>query len=234
MMNKRFPVLMFSLVTFIGFAAGHEKIALVATRDNGDECAEIGPLIRKLRSDNQRRRKTANKAILRFSSKSASCRQCVIKRMLKIASRPTADPARWVKLFFQYRHRFYEWREATDILGSMKAMEALDTLIACLECNHGTIGLGVGYFPASQAVVKFGEDAIPKIAEALKQKPRETRYYAAEVLYAIGGDRARDALQKALAAETDRMLADDMKNMLRTWHPLRIYVDPSDFDTADR
>jgi HEAT repeat protein len=226
MISRRFPTLMFSVVTFIGFGAANEKRALAATLDNGDECAEIEPLIRKLRSANERRRETANKAILRFSSKSASCRQCVIKRMLKIASRPTAEPHGWVKLFFQYPHRFYEWSEATDILGTMKAMEALDTLIACLGCNDGIIGLGVGRFPASRAVVKFGEEAIPKIAEALKQKPRETRYYAAVVLYTIGGDRARDALQKALAAETDRMLAGDMKNMLVRWHPLRTYGEP--------
>jgi len=117
--------------------------------------------------------------------------------------------------------RFREWSEATNLLGRIRATEALDTLINCLECNDGRFGLSLGRFPAALGVVNFGEAAIPKLSAALKRKEPMTRYKAAEVLYAMGGDRAKHLVKKAVPNERVRWIADAMKNMLRTWNVQR-------------
>ncbi len=119
------------------------------------------------------------------------------------------------------QERFQEWSEATDILGRIKATEALDTLIGCLDCNDGRFGLSLGRFPAALAVLRFGEMSIPKLSAALRHKNPMVRHKAAEVLYAMGGDTAKQEVKKALPNERVPWIAQAMKNMLGTWHVQR-------------
>ncbi len=67
-------------------------------------------------------------------------------------------------------------------------------------------------------VIKIGEEAIPKLAVALKQKPARLRFMAAQALYSIGGEGAKKALEKASLTESNKRLADVIKSFLRNWN----------------
>lgn len=215
MTPKRPGLLIFSFVTLIALFGLTGRAALATTRGTLKECSEIEPLIRQLRSD-ETERETAKKSLLLFASHSSNSRQCVINRLLKIA----AAQDRTFE-FLKFPDRYLEWTGAIDILYKMRATEAIDTLIDCLECNDGRGSLSVGRYPAALVVSKFGEEAIPKLAEALKQKPPRTRYMAARVLHHMGGDKAKEVFEKAIPRERVKWIADAMKNMLITWHSLR-------------
>jgi len=139
--------------------------------------------------------------------------------MLAIASLPTTRPDKARTLFLAVPARYSEWMAAIDILGETQATEALDTLIDCLDCNDGKSTLGIGLFPAARSLVKFGDQALPKLEEALRQKPFGIRLIAVRTLKVIGGEKARQILSEALKAATDEYVGDTIRNLLLGWNP---------------
>jgi HEAT repeat protein len=190
----------------------------IAAQEMPNDCSKITSLTLNLRSRSDVKRASAKKAILLISSKSESSRQCAIQRMLDIASLPTTRSDKARILFLTIPASYSEWVAAIDILGEMRATEALDTLINCLDCNDGKSTLGIGLFPAALSLVKFGDQAIPKLEEALRQKPPGIRLIAVRTLPVIGGEKARQILSDALKTETDQSVADTIKNMLLGWN----------------
>ena len=216
-MFKLFRLQLLWSITLIAFYAGTNELVLCATRLSADECPEVAPWIPKLRSADQRKRQRAKESILTFSSRSPNSRQCVIKPMQKIVDEIVASPDGGFLLAAKYPERYAEWIEATDILGTMKATEAMDSLIECLDYNNGTTDFGIGHFPATKAIVKFGDQAIPKLEGALQQKPPGIRVMAAQALHAIGGEKAKSILEETLKTEKDEGVATRIRNMLIGW-----------------
>jgi hypothetical protein len=218
MIAKLLRLQLMSCLALIAICAGANGCALCATRLSEDECREAPSSMTTLRSADQRERERAKKSILDFARRSSISRQCVIKKTLKIVTEVSIDRDKGAKSFWNSPGRFQEWSDATDILGTLRAMEALDVLIDCLDCNDGRFGLSIGPFPATRAVVKFGDQATQKLEAALQQKPPGIRVMAVQALHAIGGEKAKSILLEALKRETNKSVIDTIRNMLLSWN----------------
>ena len=183
--------------------------------DRNVECDEILPLISELRSGKKPVRETTKQRILIFSERSKESRQCTIKKMADIVAVPITFSDR--TLFLKHQELYLVWNEALDILATMKAIEALDVLVECLDCNDGKSGLGIGHFPAAMTVAKLGEAAIPGLERALTHERAEIRVMIAKVLREISGQRAKEVITHAEKTEKDPLVADTIRNLLLGW-----------------
>jgi HEAT repeat protein len=227
MTNKHltFLVMLFiaSLISYIGLSVAYNsppsvnKTPLPVVQNKPDESSQMETWLHDLQSEDTNKREKAKKSILALAGESDEKRQYVIKELLKIVSSPDGATAKSVQ-FMKHPELYLEWTEVTDILGTMKATEAIDALVQCLDCNDGNFGLSPYRFPATAAIIKIGEEAIPGLATALKQKSVMTRFMAAQALYGIGGDRAKETLVEALRTEKDRQTASAFKFLLRDWN----------------
>jgi hypothetical protein len=175
------------------------------------EFSRIDETLSGLSSRNAKEREGAKNAILTTSGKSEELRRYIIGRLLKI----TALPNGCIEVLTS-EQRWLEWREATDILGTMKTPETTDVLVGTLDCSTGT-SLSTDAYPATKAIIKLGHEAVPKLGEALELKPVRRRFMAAQALYGIGGEGAKHALQKAAQNEKDERVRRMIKDMLRDW-----------------
>jgi HEAT repeat protein len=141
--------------------------------------------------------------------------------MLNIAALPTTRSDKARPLFWEMPGLYIQWIEAVDILGEMRATEAIDTLVACLDCNDGPSSLGLGHFPAALSLIKFGDLAIPKLEVVLRQNPGRNRSRAAMTLAEIGGEKAKSILLEILKTETDKSVTDVIENILLGWNASR-------------
>jgi hypothetical protein len=218
MTTKPLKTHLISSIALIVFCVATNGRAFCATSVSTDKCDEAGSLVLNLGSANHKKQEKAKESILVFASRSPGSRQCVIRAMLKIVNEVNATRGKGFLLAAKHPKRYAEWIQATDILGTMKATEALDALIASLDYNNGATDFGIGHFPATKAIVKFGDQVIPNLETALKEKPPSIRVMAAQALRAIGGEKARLILVKALENETDKYVADTIRDMLLSWH----------------
>ena len=187
------------------------KNAFTPATEQQDAYSQLKAEIGKLRSEDKSERERAKSEILAFSNKSVEDRRHVIRELIKLAVVPNGDAE-----FLRSHERFLAWSEAADILGTMKATEAISVLISCLDCSNGRFNLGLGIYPAALAIIKIGDEAVPQLAEALEQKSL-VQFVAAKALYAIGGDKAKEVLKKALRKERDKQFAAILRNTLRNW-----------------
>jgi HEAT repeat protein len=180
--------------------------------NNQADSVQVDTRIRNLKSDDKDEREIAKKEIIELSEKSPAYRQHVIKALMEIV---TLSGGR--EELIRNPTRFLVWKESVDILGTIKATEAIDLLVDCLDCNSGASGLGPGRYPATVSVIKIGEEAVPKLAAALEGQSAGLRYMAVQALYSIGGDSARKALEKASLRERNKQLAYVIKSCLQDW-----------------
>jgi HEAT repeat protein len=204
------------LVTF--FTAPDRSGTRIAVQENSSDCSRIASIIQRLRSPNDAVRAHAKKVILSLSSRSESSRQCAIQNLLSIAAFPTTRSDKALALFLTDSELYFQWMEAVDILGEMRATEAIDTLIDCLNCNDGRFSLGLGHFPAALSLIKFGDQAVPKLEAALREKQHANRYRTVLTLAAIGGEKVKSILSETLKTETDRSVIDAIKNIMLSWN----------------
>jgi len=100
--------------------------------------------------------------------------------------------------------RFNIWRAGADVLGDLKAIEALDFLVAHLDFSRGMFSTTMSQQPALHAVQEIGEGAIPKLSDVLRQHPDwRMRMYAVYCISGIGGPAAERTLKEALPSESD-------------------------------
>lgn len=197
-----------SLVRSTSFSTN--RAALLTSQNDQEDFSEVEFWIINLRSYDENKREAAKKAIIAFSVKSPETRQRIIKELIKVATAERMD-------LIKSPPRFFAWREAVEILGTIKATETIDVLIDCLDCNNGPAGLGTGRYPAILAISKLGNEAIPKLADALDIRP-DIRFRVAQALYLIGGDRAKDVLGKAMQKGMDKQTTSVIRKMLQNWN----------------
>jgi hypothetical protein len=99
---------------------------------------------------------------------------------------------------------------ACDLLGELKALEAIGTLVRYIDYEPGRISTSLHYKPVVRALIQMGEAAIPQLAEVLESgqsvlraNNHTLRYYAGVALMYIGGSQAKEALQKAYSKSTE-------------------------------
>jgi hypothetical protein len=98
---------------------------------------------------------------------------------------------------------FYLWHYGTQLLGELKAVEALDLLIANFDRHDGS-GFPLDHYLALGGAISMGEIALPKLAVALRETPnRYIRRHAVFCIAQIGGESADKILRRALQSESD-------------------------------
>lgn len=183
-----------------------------SAKDVPQESTELQVSLRNLRSTDRNERENAKSAIINLSNRSVDSRRHVIQELLRLVRAPNG-----VAEFAKSYERFLEWSEVTDTLATLKSTEAIGPLVECLDCTNGGSGLSPDRFPATKAIIKIGDAAIPSLAVALRQRSGGTRLMAAQALYAIGGEESRKALVEALRRNRDKQTAPVIKYMLRNW-----------------
>jgi HEAT repeat protein len=174
---------------------------------SGENKAAI--LVRKLQSDHEGERAQAKKGLRSLARASAQSREEVIGELVKLIG--GSEPVLRVTSAPHYD----AWSFAATLLGQVKAVEALDVLIACIDCNDGIHGLSSDRFPAYKAVIMIGSDAVPKLIKTLSDRGASTRGRAALALGEIGGTDAKNALEDALISERDEDVVRSIKIALR-------------------
>lgn len=163
-------------------------------------------LVRELQSDDEVERTRAKKG-LRFLARESRPR--VIHELVKLVQGSER------KLRTTSRAHYDAWSFAAELLGKLKATEAVDVLIACIDCNNGMGGLSAHRFPAFRALIMIGSEAIPKLTEALSNTRPSTRSRAALALGEIGGSDAKKALEHALLSERHEDVVKSIQIALR-------------------
>jgi hypothetical protein len=199
-------------VTRRGSGSVAPSSATAAPAAQEDDSRQLRQWLSGLRSPDNKERAAAKEALVEAAGKPGPARQYVVGELLKLVA--VGD---WREDLLRSPERYREWKEAVDIAGTIRASETLDALVACLECNIGMSGLGPGTFPALMAVIKFGDEAVPRLAQALRQKPPAARFRVAQALYVIASDSSREALSAALRETKDRQFAAELRELLRNW-----------------
>jgi hypothetical protein len=139
-------------------------------------------------------------SLLNESRKSSVCRQALIESVVRRMDRPLSSNADKA----EQADRFNIWRAGADVLGYLKATEAVDFLVAHLDFTTGMYSTTMSQQPALHAVTAIGEGAIPRLSEVLREHPDwRMRMYAVYCISGIEGPSAERALKEALPSESD-------------------------------
>src|SRR5262249_36011729 len=143
------------------------------------------------------------KKILAIARESPESRAKVIDRLIDVVEDPAAKEA----------PAFAEaWIDAVNILGKLKATEAINVLAENLDrTGQNGIIVSEGYAPVYSAMVRIGEPAVPRLIQALSDPKPSIRTEAAWTLFAIHGQRAKDALESAYNSEQDEAIKCNIK-----------------------
>jgi len=187
---------------------GPNEIFLADKKGQSSDSEQVQSLLRSLGSTDSRKRAETKTAVLVLSNNSSATRQMILSELIKIADIPcpyTVPP-----------FRNAQWEDAVELLGSLKALESLNVLTHHLDCTTGA-SLAPDMYPATKAIIRFGQPAIAALQIVLKEGRTSERFMAVQALWAIGGDEAKDAIVRAASIEKDKHLARMMKDLLGRW-----------------
>lgn len=156
------------------------------------------------KSDLRARLNRQRKAILALAHKLPRLRKAVVRALIRALD----DPDAWNGAIPQ------GWVHAADLLAELKAMEAIDRLIAELGNPLTPISMLNGMPPVGLIVAKFGKPAVPKLAPVLSSGDAPSRASAAVALGIIGGQTARKLLSKALTTESEVWVRERIESAL--------------------
>lgn len=165
------------------------------------ESGEIRLALHNLSSREYAQIEQARNTLLGYSKKSSACRNEVVRALMEEMDKPNLDLERDVAAYLV-------WREGSQLLGELRATEALDLLISHLDMTNGFHSSSQAFQPALLGVRQMGETAIPKLAVALRESPKPSvRKAAAYCLTEIGGLAAMEVLKQAQASESNECVA---------------------------
>ncbi len=131
----------------------------------------------------ERVRKQVPKELLRIARKSTAGRAAVVKAMIEVLENPSSRGGG----IFPYR-----WLTAVYLLGELKAVEGIDALIKNLDFKgQNGIVISINIRPVSNALIKIGRRAIPKLRAALSDTNPEINSEAAGTLNEIEAEEKR-------------------------------------------
>lgn len=141
------------------------------------------------------------------AGRSTACRGQVITRLMAAMDQPNLDLTAGTPQFFL-------WHYGTEILVQLKAVEALDLLVANIQLHDGS-GFPFNHYPALGALIDLGELALPKLHSVLRDHPdRFTRRLAVFCIALIGGQSADAILKQAMVSESDPCAASCIRATL--------------------
>jgi len=144
--------------------------------------------------------------LLEIAHESAESRAKVIERLIDVVEDPAAQDEWPIAT---------AWMTAVDLLGALRATEAMDVLVENLNrTGQNGIILSIHIRPVYSALVKIGEPAVPKLIEALSHPKPSIRTEAAWLLFTILKNKARAALEAAYQIEKDEEVKKAFKNVI--------------------
>jgi hypothetical protein len=168
-------------------------------------------LLQDLRFGNKSERSAAKVILIEQSNKSVTARATLIKALLPSIKGPNRSVE-----FMRNPDLYKQWRPVVELLGTIRAVEAIDDLIECLDCNTGLFSLSPDTFPATRAIIRIGDQAIPALSRTIEEDRIKLKIYLAAVaLSQIGGEKALAILERAARREKDKELAIDFRNLLK-------------------
>jgi HEAT repeat protein len=93
--------------------------------------------------------------------------------------------------------------------------EALDTLVRHLDTIGSFSSLSLTVNPMVDAIVRYGEVAVPHLETGLSNDTIRIREQACVALGVIGGEKVENVLMRALNGQTDRGVRDCVAGALR-------------------
>lgn len=176
-----------------------------------NESHSVATVLEQLSSGNYDITSKARHNLLNIAHQSTHCRQAVVRALIEAMDEPGLD-------FERQPSKYNLWREGSELLGELKAIEALDLLISHLDLTNGFHSSSMVFQPAILGIRKMGVPAIPKLAVALRQssKPR-IRLAAVYCLTDIGGAAALVVLREARDKETNSCVSNFIKLSLTTF-----------------
>jgi HEAT repeat protein len=128
-------------------------------------------------------------SLLRIADQTPELRSEVIEALLRVLEDPEAGKEAPVA---------YRWTTAVNVIGELRATEAIDILIKNLN-RTGENGLvsSIHYHPVARALAKIGEPAIPQLIEVLSSSDEDISYQA-ELAIVNMGEPAKAKMQEAL------------------------------------
>lgn len=176
-----------------------------------DSEREIHGSLRELASGESVDIERARNSLLSYAQRSAECKNEVIRSLMNRMNTQDLN-------FEKQSSNYFLWREGSQLLGELKALESIDLLISHLDLTDGYHSSSMAHQPAILGLRQMGPAAIPKLTIALRQGPnRNTRMAAAYCLTSIGGPSAMKALKDAKASESDKCVARFIDVSLNTF-----------------
>lgn len=140
----------------------------------------------------------AQALLLSKSRQSAKCREEIISALKNAMDKHEID-------FDRDPAIYYLWLYGAELLGDLKAVEALDLLISHMGLSSRVFSTSMSHRPALRGVIKMGPIAIPKLTDVLRNNPDpKMRHSAVYCIATIGGPLAVRSLQEVSLSESDK------------------------------
>jgi hypothetical protein len=158
--------------------------------------------VRKLSSGVWSQIKQAREFFLHKSGESETCRAEAISTLMRAMDKPDLD-------FMGNEESYHLWLYGAELLGDLKAAEAIDFLVAHLGLiDDASYSMSMRHQPALLGLIHMGEIAIPKLDEVLRHNPDwQRRHNAVYCIATIGGPQAVNSLSQALSSESDKCVS---------------------------
>jgi len=183
---------------------------LTRHREKEPQNPPLDKLLHDLRFGNESERSAAKAILVEQSNKSVTARATLIKALLPSIKGPNRSVE-----FMRNPDLYKQWRPVVELLGTIKAVEAIEDLIECLDCNTGLFLLSPDAFPATRTIIRIGDQAIPVLSRAIEDRSPLEKYLAAVALIEIGGEKAQAIVEKAARREKDKELASTFRILLK-------------------
>jgi len=183
----------------VGTGRPELRIAPVAATSDCMTPLEISGTVRRLSAEYSEAQE-ARKLFLNAAETSSGCKEEIIASIITAMTNHldiTHDQS-----------SNYLWREGSELLGDLKATQALDLLISHLAMNDGNYSESMAHQPALWGVIRIGSSAVPKLEAVLAHSPDPAmRWSAIYCLSFIGGRSALLALRRGARVEPDQCLS---------------------------
>lgn len=167
-------------------------------------------LMQKLYSDDTSEREKTKQELLALAKTSSEARERVVHSLIEVVATPNPTGQGSMSVV-----PFEVWKDACELLGELKAIEAVGVLVEHSDRTNPIAGLSISRVPAVKALITIGDAAVPDLSKALFAGRPAVRGKAATALGEIGGHEAKEALQRASITEKDEEAAVYIQMSLR-------------------
>ena len=162
--------------------------------DTERESKSIAEFVQDLYSSDSTLVTRAKESLMKISQKSQENKSEIVGRLIEVIDDPKTGELTYSNA----------WYASAELLGNLRATEAIEALVRHLDYTDGVAGLSSSHMPAVRALARIGKSAVPALTVALSDPRSSIRERAAQTLGGIGGQEALAALESASKSETNK------------------------------